>query len=227
MSFPGSDMKMQNIAYYLILSIGLVCAAPKTSTKPLSKPSATPSVTIAEARRAAFDTTAIHKQYVEGDFEEAIDKLESALKYVTPLSHDDSVFIFKHLGVMYTAKYETREKGKQFMMRLLDVEPTARLMDMYASDMIYMIFKNIQDEYEIAKAKLRRTQDLNTSNATQEANANGTLDKTDGKPGKKASYKWIPWTAAALAATGGVVLAVTLMNEEEPAVKENVVQWNQ
>jgi hypothetical protein len=112
-------------------------------------------------------------------------------------------------------------------MRLLDVEPTARLMDMYASDMIYMIFKNIQDEYEIAKAKLRRTQDLNISNATQEAHANGTLDKTDGKPGKKASYKWIPWTAAALAATGGVVLAVTLMNEEEPAVNENVVQWNQ
>lgn len=220
-------MKLQLIAYFLTLSFGLACAVPKNSSNSNTHLPAKSGLSVEEARRAAFDTTSIHKQYLEGDFEEAIDKLETGLKYVTPLSHEDSVFIFKHLGVMYTAKYETREKGKQYMLRLLDVEPTARLMDMYASDMIYMIFKNILDEYELAKAKLRRTQDLTAANATQEANAADKLNGRDAKPEKKASYTWIPWTAAALVATGGVIYTVTQMNEEEPSAKENVVQWNQ
>ena len=94
-----------------------------------------------------LDSTKIHKLYMDGDFEPAIDMLESALRVNPRLSHEDSVFIFKHLGVMYAATYETREKGKMYMFKLLMVEPTAKIMDMYASDMIYMIFKNIQDEF--------------------------------------------------------------------------------
>src|SRR5206468_4278803 len=45
----------------------------------------------------------------------------------------------------------TREKGKYYMHLLLTVEPTARILDMYASDMIYMIFKNIQEEFEATR----------------------------------------------------------------------------
>jgi len=85
---------------------------------------------------------------MDGEFEAAITLLEDNLKETRQYGHDDSVFIFKHLGVMYAAQYETREKGKYYMHRLLEVEPTAKIMDMYASDMIYMIFKNVQEEYE-------------------------------------------------------------------------------
>src|SRR4051812_1886959 len=82
-----------------------------------------------------LDTIAVHKVYVDGDFDQAIEMLKPALDGSYRLSHQDSVFIFKHLGVMYAAKYETREKGKKYMMLLLQTEPTARIMDMYASDM--------------------------------------------------------------------------------------------
>jgi hypothetical protein len=210
-------MKLTNLAFLIQLSIGICVAAPKAPTKSTSK-SVTNAVT---ARKYILDTIAVHRQYIDGDFDEAIDKLEIGLKYVTPLSHDDSVFIFKHLGVMYTSKYETREKGKQFMMRLLEVEPTARIMDMYASDMIYMIFKNIQDEYELAQMKLKRAQGLKDQ-ANQPGDPDPGKQPTD-KPEKVRSYKWVPWTIAAVGIAGGTAVALSLMSDKTAQTKENTI----
>lgn len=72
-----------------------------------------------------LDTADIHRIYLDGDFEDAIDRIETALRYGGPFSHEDSVFIYKHLGVMYTAKYETREKGKLYNKRT-DCAPPSR-----------------------------------------------------------------------------------------------------
>ena len=109
---------------------------------------------VASAQAAPrFDTTLVHKVYLDGEFDNAIKMVEAALGSGAVLSHADSVFAFKHLGVMYTAKYATRELGKRYMYQLLYIEPTARILDMYASDMIYMIFKNIQEEIAIAQSQ--------------------------------------------------------------------------
>lgn len=112
-----------------------------------------PSVNSEQFASAALDTAGIRKLYLDGDFDEAIELLTASYKEKRFLNHNDSVFIFKHLGVMYAANYETREKGKYFMHQLLFIEPTAKIMDMYASDMIYMIFKNIQDEFISSRSK--------------------------------------------------------------------------
>jgi hypothetical protein len=215
-------MQWKRFALFLPLSIGLSVAAPKPGPKAAPKPAATAKKTMtpAEARRAAWDTSSIHKQYIEGDFEEAIDQLETGLNYVSPLSHEDSVFIFKHLGVMYTSKYETREKGKKFMMRLLEVEPTARIMDMYASDMIYMIFKNIQDEYDMAQLRWKRAQNLKDPGKQPHSD---TAETEPSKPAKTRSYKWVPWTLAAVGLAGGGVVAYSLLSEKETRKKENVI----
>lgn len=85
---------------------------------------------------ASLDTAAIRKIYMDGEFEAAIQQLESARKAGLLKSHQDSVFAFKHLGVMYAASYGTIERGKKFMYQLLTIEPSVRIMDMYASDMI-------------------------------------------------------------------------------------------
>ena len=71
-------MRLRNIVYFLLFSFCLGVAAPKPAPNPVPKHPIPYAKTFEEARRAAFDTAAIHKQYVEGDFEEAIDKLESA-----------------------------------------------------------------------------------------------------------------------------------------------------
>jgi hypothetical protein len=182
-------------------------AGPKSATK-----SAPQSSIKTSASANGLDTTLIHKAYLEGDFDHAIELIEGALRYGGPFSHQDSVFIYKHLGVMHAAKYETREKGKAYMMQLLNVEPTAKIMDMYASDMIYMIFKNIKDEFDSSRP----------------------LAEPDGKPrprpeepaAKSKSYAWVGWTAGAVAVVGGVAVGVHLLSEEEPVKNRRISNEN-
>lgn len=159
-----------------------------------------------------LDTAHIHKTYIDGDFDLAIELIEDAMKYGGPFSHEDSIFIFKHLGVMHTAKYETREKGKHYLMQLLHVEPTAKLMDMYASDMIYMIFKNLRDEFESTRPDLFPIEPKQPRRPLGE-NPN---------PKGKRNYAWVGWTAGAVAAMGGVALTMHLLEEEAPRKQEFV-----
>src|SRR5258706_10058147 len=125
------------------------------------KASATPEtiiINVPSVHKAVMDTAKIRKLYLDGDFEEAIEILETGIREKRPFNHGDSVFFCNHLGVMYAAKYHTREKRKYYMHMLLMVEPTARILDMYASDMIYMIFKNIQDEFDQTRMRLSRAE---------------------------------------------------------------------
>ena len=100
------------------------------SMRPKAKISATPAPRVSVDLNVPpkVDSAKVHKLYLDGDFDEAIVLLENNLKDTRQYRHEDSVFIFKHLGVMYAAQYETREKGKYFMHRLLMVEPTAKIM---------------------------------------------------------------------------------------------------
>ncbi len=123
-----------------ILTICLTCALQITQAEvegipPMHRPD-------------TLDREKVQKLYLDGDFDKAIEVLEEFRKTNKKHSRDDSVFIFKHLGVMYAADPANRERGKYFMYQLLNVEPTAKIMDMYASDMIYMIFRNVVEEYQ-------------------------------------------------------------------------------
>jgi hypothetical protein len=171
-------------------------------------PTASMAAKKATAPANKLDTARIHQTYIDGDFDLAIELIEDALKYGGPFTHEDSVFIFKHLGVMHTARYETREKGKQYLLQLLHVEPTAKIMDMYASDMIYMIFKNIRDEFESSRPDLFP---VNPRQPKQPQPLTG-----DPKPRKDQSYAWAGWTAGAVAIMGGVALTVHLLEERNP-----------
>lgn len=147
-----------------------------------------------------LDSALVRKFYMDGEFEPAIATLESELASKGILSHDDSVFIFKHLGVMYAAQYETRERGKMYMHKLLMAEPTAKIMDMYASDMIYMIFKNIQDEFVTNRTRLARSKehvDQNSQNPQDSATA--SMHRTSGS---KSGMRTGIWIGAAAVAVG-------------------------
>lgn len=146
------------------------------------------------------DSLTVHKLYMDGEFDPAIAMLESNLKSAKDLSHNDSVFIFKHLGVMYAANYETRERGKLYMHKLLMVEPTAKIMDMYASDMIYMIFKNIQDEFQTNRARLT---------------ADDTAQQPGKKPAKPNSTKRIAFWVGGAAVVGiGAYFLITALSAD-------------
>jgi hypothetical protein len=151
-----------------------------------------------------LDTAAIHALYMDGEFESAIGQLEHASGNGLLKSHADSVFAYKHLGVMYAAQYETMERGKNYMYRLLGIEPSVKILDMYASEMIYMIFRNVQAEYQIRTARPNGPDSsLVTSDSTKERPSMA----------KNRKQTWHYWTAGAIVLAGAGAAAYFLVQD--------------
>ena len=89
----------------------------------------------------------IHTAYNEGDFDKVVTLIESFTKSNKTYSRADSIFVAKHLAVVYSANPQTREKGKYFMYRLLEMMPSAELVDMFVSDEIDRIFDKVRREF--------------------------------------------------------------------------------
>jgi hypothetical protein len=94
-----------------------------------------------------LDQKQIHSDYNDGNFEKVVSALESFMAAHKSYRFEDSVFIAKHLAVVYTANPDTREKGKYYMYRLLALLPSAKLVDMYVSDEIDRIFDKVREEF--------------------------------------------------------------------------------
>lgn len=101
----------------------------------------------AAAVGTVLDQKRIHAEYNEGNFERVIASLEAYMERNKTYSQEDSIFIAKHLAVVYSANPETREKGKYYMHRLLTLLPSAKLIDMYVSDEIERIFDKVREEF--------------------------------------------------------------------------------
>ncbi len=94
-----------------------------------------------------LDQVRIHDLYNNGDFEPVITVLESFTRTHPSFSNSDSVFIAKHLAVVYSANPDTREKGKYYMFRLLELVPSAKLVDMFVSEEVDRIFDKVREEF--------------------------------------------------------------------------------
>jgi hypothetical protein len=211
----------RGLALAAVLALSAHAAPKKQPAKP--KAAEPKTVDIYRAQPApAFDSVKVHKLYLEGDFDEAIDLLETAIREKKTFTHEDSVFFCKHLGVMYAAKYETREKGKYYMHTLLMVEPTAKILDMYASDMIYMIFKNIQEEFEDSRMRLTRAEGHVRGNAQGDSMP---VAKTPPKQDPKVSegHPWV-WVGAGTALVAAGATTFFILNDK-PATRHLDAQY--
>jgi hypothetical protein len=94
-----------------------------------------------------LDQRAIHNLYNNSEFETVIDVLERFRKNNPQCSFSDSVFLAKHLAVVYAANSATREKGRFYMMQLLELVPSAKLVDMFVSEDIDRIFERAREEF--------------------------------------------------------------------------------
>jgi hypothetical protein len=150
-----------------------------------------------------LDTSAIHALYMDGEFESAIRQLEHAAENELLKTHADSVFTYKHLGVMYAAQYETMERGKNYMYRLLSIEPSVKILDMYASEMIYMIFRNVQTEYQIRTAR--------PNGSDPSVSPDSAMGRT--VVAKNRNRIWPYWTVGALVVAGAGAAAFLLIQD--------------
>lgn len=202
-------------------------AKPVPSAKPARSAAARapkPASNAAPAGSAmALDTAKLHATYLDGDFDKAIQAMEAALKSKRKMSHADSVFIFKHLGVMYAATPATREKGRYYMAQLIYVEPTAKILDMYASDMIYLIFRNVQEEFEHKHPQVAAPA-ADTSKPVAAAAGPTTVPVASSARPSGSKSKTLYWvTGGAVVAAGAVGLLIVLLDDPKPRTHQIVV----
>jgi hypothetical protein len=193
---------------------------------------ALPALAQAEGKQsrpgAALEQERIHAIYSEGDFDGVIAAIDSFTQANRTFSHGDSVFIAKHLAVVYTANPATREKGKNYMFRLLSLLPSAKIVDMFVSDEIDHIFERVREEYDIkmrALGKQSQTRPEADRFATKKMTAEENPERQPAAEPKMklADKKEKSSSHVFLFVAGGVTIAAVaayyLLQPEKPADK--------
>jgi hypothetical protein len=94
--------------------------------------------------------SAVENYLIEGEVGKAQKSLESYLGSAD-LTYQDSVYILKNLGVLYSSSPKRKELGDRYFYRLLDLDPFASIHDTYASNTILARFKKIRKTYQAQK----------------------------------------------------------------------------
>ncbi|HKP94351.1 MAG TPA: hypothetical protein VJ385_01220, partial [Fibrobacteria bacterium] len=106
----------------------------------------------AAAAPRALDQVRIHANYHDGEFDKVIKELEAFLKSGRACAPAESVFLEKHLAVVYAANPGTRELGRYHMFRLLDLAPGSDLLDMFVGEEVDAVFEKVRKEYSLRTA---------------------------------------------------------------------------
>lgn len=207
--FPASAWLLS-----LLLALGLPSfgATPPSASAaaPVSKTASTPSV---------FDTAAIHGAYADGDFEKVTSTLEPVLAAKTILPKADSVFLYRHLGVIYAKDPGTREKGKYCFRKLLDVDPQAQILDLYATDEIYQVFRTVQAEWDLSHPNAQG-QAVASNRAVAPAPAMEPAAPPAAKPARSGqTWKRYAAVGGAVAVTAGLTTWYLLSSQKEDSKK--------
>lgn len=173
---------------------------------------------------SGLDQKKIHAEYNDGDFDGVINALEAFKKKNRTYSREDSVFVAKHLAVVYSANPNTREKGKYYMNLLLELVPSAKLVDMYVSDEIDRIFEKVREEFLTRQAAFG----VDTADVTAPAKAPRNDSKQPAKPiaaGAKPEKDnhALYWVAGGAAAVAAGVAAYFVFSGEPASDKVYVV----
>ncbi len=157
----------------------------------------------------SLDKEAISRFYFEGDFERALQPLESFRSSQRAYAKEDSLFLYKYLAVIYASRPETQNKGESYMYQLLRVQPSAHLHDMYISDKIEGIFATVKERYE--KQQLLAKERAGHANPSEPK-----APPTEKQPNNR--KKWALWTLGGVGVAGAVATYVIL--SQEPEVKQ-------
>ncbi len=171
----------------------------------------------------------VHEAYTNGDFDEVLARIESYQKRHPRHSLSDSLFIAKHLAVVYGSNPQTREKGRYFMFRMLEMNASADLVDMFISQDLDQTFEKVRKEFLVRqnreqknKAPYAAAQNSSTprtavSTATPVDKPERTMPLPAVKETPQEGGKTWLWFAGGAAVVAGAVTAYYLtLNESTP-----------
>jgi hypothetical protein len=218
------------VSCFLILSIHFAAAAAPEKAVPAAQ----------AAQTVPLNQKDIHAAYNEGDFDKVTALIDAFNKANKTYTRADSIFIAKHLAVVYSANPQTREKGRYFMYRLLEMMPSAELVDMFVSDEIDRIFDKVRKEF-IARQKGFGVDSTQISMPDKASTGSSAAAGTAAKPGPapsgpsseylaaSPSAKQPVWKKSGFWIAGGVGLVVAgtaayfIYTQDEPTGKTIVI----
>jgi hypothetical protein len=113
--------------------------APAASTaKPPAKSKAKPLINKKE----------VEELYHAGEFDQLIALLENMRRERGMRDREDSVFIYKYLGVVYGADMSTRRKAESFLYQMLKLDPKQDLEELEVGDAILDMFHEVRKRYD-------------------------------------------------------------------------------
>jgi hypothetical protein len=141
-------------------------ASPANSAK--SSAAAVPKSETASAGPAdTVDQKKIHSEYGDGNFETVVQILEDYRSRHDRYRTSDSVFIAKYLGVIYASNPDSREKGKYWLYKMLQMEPKSDLVDLYVGEEVERTFEKVRQEF-IVRRNYRGINDTRLAKAVED-----------------------------------------------------------
>lgn len=163
-----------------------------------------------------LDKDAISHAYFEGEFHRVLPPLETFRQsFPGNATREDSIFTYKYLAVIYAADATTRAKAESYMVQLLKLMPTIELIDLYISDNIQAIFKNVKSDF-LKQQEYVRDHD-------SYGNPKQTNDSIPTKAKSPGTAVW--WFAGSVGLAAAVGTAVYLYEPEEKQRKTYVPIW--
>jgi hypothetical protein len=154
----------------------------------------------------SLNKSEISHAFFEGEFSRILPPLEMYRQsFPASATRDDSIFVYKYLSVIYAADSSTRHKAESFMFQLIKMNPAIELIDLYVSDTIESIFRNVKKDY-LEREKYMRDRDV-LGNGRKDTASAATL-----KPHSKA---WIGWTLGGIGVAAAATTAYYILHEDE------------
>jgi hypothetical protein len=113
-----------------------------------------------------LDRKKVHSEYGDGNFETVVQVLETYRANHDRFRKGDSVFIAKYLGVIYASNPDSREKGKYWLYKMLQLDPSADLVDLYVGAEVEGTFEKVRSEF-IVRRNYRGINDTRLAKAVE------------------------------------------------------------
>ncbi len=153
-----------------------------------------------------LDKTAISHAYFEGEFARILPPLEVVRQsFPGQAKKEDSIFVYKYLSVIYAADPKTKLKAESYMVQLIKLMPTIELVDLYISDNIEAIFKNVKQSYVQQQAYV---------GSHDEYGRDKNPASTGGVKVAPRSKKWLWWTLGGVGTAAIATTAYFVLHEE-------------
>ncbi len=138
----------QTLAALLILGFsGANAASPAVG----SPPQASKTTNTTKASADTLDIKRVQAEYGDGNFETVVQILEDFRTKQKNSSPRDSVLGAKFLGVVFASNPNSREKGKYWLYRMLQMDPNEDLVDLYVGEEVQNTFDKVRQEFIVRR----------------------------------------------------------------------------